>query len=112
VEIRDNIHNFLLNELKLKFNLDKTIITNARDDKAHFLGMDISITPVSTKPLRIVSRGVYTYRMRSMTKLLLMAPIKKLVLKLTEKGFAKHGGTPTRFARMIPFETHQIVKHF
>jgi len=112
VEIRDNIHNFLLNELKLKFNLDKTIITNARDDKAHFLGMDISITPVSTKPLRIVSRGVYTYRMRSMTKPLLMAPIKNLVLKLTEKGFAKHGGTPTRFARMIPFETHQIVKHF
>src|SRR5271156_612692 len=50
--------------------------------------------------------------MRSNTRPLLQAPIKKLVSKLTEKGFAKHGGTPTRLARMTPFETNQIVKHF
>jgi hypothetical protein len=46
------------------------------------------------------------------TRPLLQAPIKKLVAKLTEKGFAKNGGTPTRFNRMLPFENYQIVKHF
>jgi group II intron reverse transcriptase/maturase len=112
VEIREKIHHFLLSELKLNLNLEKTKITHARDDKAHFLGTDISITPLEKRPLRFVTRGSSNFRMRSNTKPLIMAPIKKLVLNLTEKGFAKHGGTPSRLARMIPFETNQIVKHF
>lgn len=112
VKTRDKIHQFLLDELKLNLNLDKTKITNARVDKAHFLGTDISITPLEKRPLRFITRGTSQFRMTAITKPLLQAPIKKLVSKLTEKGFAKHGGTPTRLARMTTFETNQIVKHF
>jgi group II intron reverse transcriptase/maturase len=111
VKIRDKIHQFLFDELKLNLNLDKTKITHARDDKAHFLGTDISITPLEKRPLRFITRGTSQFRMKANTKPLLQAPIKKLVSKLTEKGFARQGGTPTRLARMIPFETSQIVKH-
>jgi len=112
MEIRDKIHNYLQNALKLNLNLDKTVITHARNSKAHFLGTDISITPLDKRPLRLVNRGLSSYRMKSVTKPLLMAPIKKLVLKLTERGFAKNGGKPTYLARMLHFETNQIVKHF
>ena len=112
VKTRDKIHQFLFDELKLNLNLDKTKITHARVDKAHFLGTDISITPLEKRPLRFITRGTSQFRMKANTKPLLQAPIKKLVSKLTEKGFAKHGGTPTRLARMTPFETNQIVKHF
>ena len=61
VEIRDKIHNFLLNELKLNLNLDKTKITHARQDKAHFLGTDISITPLEKRPLRFITRGTSNF---------------------------------------------------
>ena len=112
VSIRENIHDFLLNNLKLNLNLDKTKITHARNNSAHYLGTDIKITPLNKRPLRIVTRGNSTYRMKTNTRPLLMAPIKKLVNKLTEKGFAKNGGIPTRSARFLHFETNQIVNHF
>jgi group II intron reverse transcriptase/maturase len=112
LEIRDKIHHYLHNELKLDLNLDKTIITHARESKAHFLGTDISVTPLNKRPLRLVKRGLSSYRTKTATRTLLVAPIKKLVLKLTERGFARNGGTPTYLARMLHFETNQIVKHF
>lgn len=110
--IREKIHRFLKEELKLELNLDKTVITNARKDKAHFLGTDISITPLNKRPLRFVTRGNTTYRIKTSTRPLLMAPIKKLVAKLIERKFSKNGGRPTCLKRMLPFETNQIVKYF
>jgi hypothetical protein len=112
ITIREKIHNFLLKDLKLNLNLDKTKITNARDDTAHFLGTDISITPLANRPLRLVIRGNTTFRMKSNTRPLLMAPISKLVEKLTEKGFARNGGKPTRAARFLHFDESKIVNHF
>jgi hypothetical protein len=112
MKLKEKIHAYLHNELKLDLNLDKTAITHARKSKAHFLGADISITPLDKRPLRLVNRGNTSFRMRTVTRPLLMAPITKLVLKLTEKGFAKNGGRPTYLARMLHFETNQIVKHF
>jgi group II intron reverse transcriptase/maturase len=112
VNIIKKIHTYLLDELKLNLNLDKTVITHARKSKAHFLGTDISITPLNKRPLRLINRGESKFRMRTATRPLLMAPITKLVKKLTERGFAKNGGRPTRLSRMIHFETNQIVKHF
>ena len=61
VEIRDKIHHFLLNELKLNLNLDKTKITHSRQDKAHFLGTDVSITPLEKRPLRFITRGTSNF---------------------------------------------------
>jgi nicotine oxidoreductase len=110
--IKNKIFNFLLNELKMNLNLDKTKITHAQDNAAHFLGTDIRITPLNTRPLRSINRGSKRYKFVTNTRLLLHVPADKLVAKLEERGFAKHGGTPTRLTRMIPFETSQIVKHF
>ena len=133
--IRNKIFEFLLNELKMNLNLDQTKITlglcqqrprprptQAQDSAAHFLGTDIIITPLSKRPLvplrkdqqklRSIIRGSKRYNSMTNTRPLLHVPAGKLVAKLEERGFAKHGGTPTRLTRMIPFETPQIVKHF
>jgi hypothetical protein len=93
VMIKNKIANFLLNNFKLKLNFDKTKIINAKDEDAYFLKTKLIITPLDKRPLR-------------------MAPITKLVNILTEKGLAKQGGKPTRSARFLHYETHQIVKHF
>lgn len=95
----------------MTLNLEKTKITHAQQSAAHFLGTDIRATPLDKRPLRFVRRGNEVYRSKTNTKLLLHAPLKKLVHKLEERGFAKAGGTPTRFTRMIHFEEAQIVNH-
>ena len=112
IEIRSKIHNFLLTELKMNLNLEKTKITHARNGVAHFLGTDIRLTPLDKRPLRIVNRGDQVLRMKSNTKPLLHAPIKTLVSKMEKRGFAKGGGVPTNLGRMLHFEPAQIVKHF
>lgn len=96
----------------MNLNLDKTKITHARNNAAHFLGTEIRITPLDKRPLRFVTRKDQTYWTKSNTRPLLYAPIRKLVDRLEQKGFAKGGGNPTRLARMIHFEPSQIVKHF
>ena len=110
--IRNKIFEFLLNELKMNLNLDKTKITHAQYSAAHFLGTDIRITPLSKRPLRSIIRGSQRYKSMTNTRPLLHVPVVKIVAKLEERGFAKHGGTPTRLTRLIPFESSQIVKHF
>jgi hypothetical protein len=110
--MRYKIFFFLQNELKLNLNLDNYKITHAKFDSAHFLGTDIRITPLLKKPSRLVIRVNARYQSKIGTRPQLLAPIKKIVNKLVEIGFAKPGGKPTRFTRMIPFETHQIVNQF
>jgi Type II intron maturase/Reverse transcriptase (RNA-dependent DNA polymerase) len=104
IAIRDNIHDFLLKDLKLNINLGNTKIIHAKSETAQFLGTEISIRPLANRPLRLFTA---TFR-----KPLLMAPISKLVEKLTEKGFARNGGTPSRSARLLHFTENKIVNHF
>lgn len=111
-EIRNKIHTFLHQELKLNLNLDKTKITHARKEAAHFLGTDVRITPLDKRPLRLVTRGAQKFRMMANTPPLLHAPVNKLIDKLVEKRFAKPGGKPSGSGRWIHFENHQIVKSF
>lgn len=114
VNIRNQMHDFLLNVLKLNLNLDKMKITHARDkDKsAHFLGTEIKMTDLEKRTLRNVTRGDATLNTTSNTIPLLMVPTQKLIEKLIENKFAQAGGKPTRNVRCIHFENHQIVKHF
>lgn len=110
--VRDKIFSFLLSVLKLNLNLDKAKITHARSEKAHFLASDIRITPLDKRPVRLVQRGNTSFLSKSATRPQLLAPISKLVETLEGKGLARHGGKPTRWTKMLPFENHQIVKHY
>lgn len=92
----DKINTFLTSELLLNLNLDKTKVTHARADMAHFLGTNIRITPLDKRPFRTVHRGDQTYLLKSATRPQLLAPIGKIVDRLTAKGIARHGGNPTR----------------
>lgn len=103
------INTFFSKEIKLTLNLEKSKITHARKNMAHFLGTDIRITPADKRPVRRVTRGDQSYLMKSNTRPQLLAPIPKLVDKLTSKGLARHGGTPHRWGKMIPFQDNQIV---
>jgi len=112
IAIREIIHTFLLKELKLNLNLEKTKITHARNEMAHFLGTDIRITPLDKRPTSLVIRGNGSYMARSATRPQLLAPIPIIVDRLIAKGLAKPGGAPTRWTKQIHFEVSQIINTY
>jgi group II intron reverse transcriptase/maturase len=86
-ELKDQIHAFL-SELKLDLSLEKTLITNARAEKANFLGVFIkrdasNISPPYTRRNR---RG-HRSRVNSSGILWITAPLKKITDRLTSKKF-------------------------
>jgi len=48
-DIRERLREFLNQELKLTLSMEKTIITHAADDKATFLGYEITVTKSETR---------------------------------------------------------------
>lgn len=110
--IRENLRIFLDEQLKLELSMQKTKITHARDEIAHFLGTDIRITPLELRPIRKSTRNGQTLISKAATRPQLLCPITKLIDKLIARGIAKPGGEPTSWGRMIHFETHQIVNHY
>ena len=49
VEIKEKIADFLSEQLHLELNQEKTLVTNARNEKAHFLGYEIHILHADDK---------------------------------------------------------------
>lgn len=49
VELKHKITKFLSDKLKLELNADKTLITNARSQKAKFLGYEVHILDEDSK---------------------------------------------------------------
>jgi group II intron reverse transcriptase/maturase len=83
--IKNNTKEFLKNNCGLELNSDKTIITNIGDNRWSFLGAEIVKLRKSPSFLRIgkIGKAVGTSR------LLIKAPIDKLLDKLIKAGFLK-----------------------
>lgn len=95
---------FLKNNLKLELNHHKTKITHMTRDKAFFLGTEIKVTDRKyTRSLRskYIRNGKLFERLPSTGRVKLYAPIKKLVDRLKENGFAKEVKMPARIKYVI-----------
>lgn len=81
-----------LRSIGLTLNLEKTQIISLRgNNKCHFLGVDFFIrksTDKHHKPVSLVKKNT-TIRQRFAPRIILHAPILKLLIKLKDKGFAK-----------------------
>jgi group II intron reverse transcriptase/maturase len=122
LKVVKDLRQFLNDELKLRLSESKTKITHATTEKVRFLGTEIRLTPYNKKPVRKVTLGgeqitkmaVFTPRFEEGAERRfpnLLAPIKDIVSKLCEKGFARKGmvGAPTRVGRFIHLELADIV---
>jgi hypothetical protein len=115
LKIREDLASFLKTELGLYLSLTKTLITPATKDKAHFLGVDIAITPYSKRKLVWSRRLDGSVRLTAQTsRPQLLAPISKIVAKLESKGYCKEGakGKPTRVGRLIHLTLPMIISHY
>lgn len=107
-----------LKSLGLTLNLDKTHITSLRNGKCSFLGIDFFIRKNSEehyKPTSLVKKDT-TIRQRFAPRLILQAPIKKLLKKLQDRGFVKRNSKgeffPIGKSNCIPLSHPQILNFF
>jgi nicotine oxidoreductase len=115
VEIKDSLALFLNHRLGLELSLAKTRITHSSEDKAQFLGFDLSITPYEKRQLVRSKRRDGSVRLTAQTsRPQILAPITKIVEKLASKGYCKNGkkGTPTRVGKLIHLSLPMIINHY
>lgn len=123
-DMRDtkNIRSMISNKLQtlgLTLNLEKTHITSLRKGVCHFLGVDFKIRKNSEehfKPVRVVKKGETSIRQRFTPRLILMAPILKLLEKLLKQGFVKRSSLGEFFPKgkqgLSQLSHPQILNYF
>ena len=108
IEIRNAIKEYLNLNLKLELNIQKTNIIHTTTDHADFLGHHIKCTPMQKHPVAYNKKGKLV---RKTTNTQLLAPIRIIVSKLNDKGFAKNG-RPTRNGRYINYDLWNIIQSY
>lgn len=112
---KQDLSNYL-DSLSLSINQEKTLITCASKKPVYFLGYEISVTPKSKEPIITKVFSTRTVKSRNPTRIILNAPIRKIVEKLVQNGYAKNTktrlGFPTRVGRWIHEEPHVIIKNY
>jgi hypothetical protein len=121
VNLKEEINEYLVNHLRLNLNLEKTKITNAKKDKAHFLGAEIyrpTSRNLGSKEIR-KSVGPRSYMSRiPATKLALHMPVKKIVQKLQNqqlceiRDYEKGQIYPTGKASWINLDLKEILLRY
>ncbi|MBE0439296.1 MAG: hypothetical protein IBX57_05885 [Gammaproteobacteria bacterium] len=109
IRLKDEIQKFLNNRLNQKLNDFKTLIIHAETSSAYFLGYRIHRTPIVKMS---VKQDIVDRKVKTGSKLILDAPIKTIVKKLIDKGYATPNFQPTRNSRLINFELFQIIEHY
>jgi len=112
LDFKNNLNEFLINELSLTLSLDKTKITHSTTSRAIFLGTEIHITPYKKKPIRRLKRIGELRITKVSPRPQLSAPIDKIVQKLEERGYCKSLVKPTRIGKLIHYNLEIIIDHY
>jgi group II intron reverse transcriptase/maturase len=110
-QVKEELKTFLSQRLKLTLSAEKTKITHARKEQAHFLGTRLAIGREG------IQRVVTTYngsarpiRRRSTgSEIVMTAPRDELIKKLHNKGFCTAKGQPTTKLGWIHLDAEQII---
>ncbi len=109
--VKEELKTFLSQRLKLTLSAEKTKITHARKEQAHFLGTRLAIGREG------VQRVVTTYngsarpikRRSTGSEMVMTAPKEELIKKLHAKGFCTAKGQPTTKLGWIHLDADQII---
>ena len=108
-QIVDECKTFLFEQLKLTLNIEKTKITHSQLDSAIFLGYRVYKTKLSKMKIAYNLKGQLS---RRTTTTVLDGPIDRIVGKLTERGYTKKDGSPTRNGRLISHTLYDMIEHY
>lgn len=112
IHTKNNVKEFLKQNCGLELNPDKTIITNISDNNWYFLGAEIVKLKKNISFLRVGRTG----KAVGTSRLLIKAPIDKLLEKLAKSGFVRRNaaGTylPKLFGSIINLDHHDIISFY
>jgi nicotine oxidoreductase len=110
--IKEELRTFLQENLKLTLSEEKTRITHAREEQAHFLGTFVSVgsTAGGAKVALTKNGSGHLIKRRSTGKEILMkAPTKSLIQRLHTKGFCTVEGKPIAKRGWSSLDADQII---
>lgn len=122
-EIKEQIKNFIKEELLLELNIEKTKITSAIKSRALFLGSQIRISKSRTQDQK---RRINSYKNNGrkirarnpIGYILMLAPIEKITKRLAEQGickiknFSKREVIPCSKTAWVNLESHSIINKY
>jgi hypothetical protein len=110
-QVKEELKTFLGQHLKLTLSEEKTRITHARKEQAHFLGTRIAIGREGIQRVVTTNNGSGRPIKRRSTgsEIVMMAPKEELVKKLHSKGFCTASGWPTTKLGWIHLDVDQIL---
>lgn len=113
-QIKEELKRFLGHRLKLTLSEEKTQITHARKEQAHFLGTRLAIGREGVQRVVTTNNGSGRPIQRRSTgsEIVMTAPRNELVKKLHAKGFCTTTGYPTTKLAWIDLDTDQIILLF
>lgn len=88
-EIYDKVKIFLENALLLEMSVEKTLITNIKKNRAKFLGAEIRSLVSRTFDNKKTKRSYKGTKRAPSGKIILLAPIEKIIKKLQDQGICK-----------------------
>jgi len=115
VEVLGKIRLFLLDNLKLTLNQEKTLITQFSKDFISFLGVIIKNTWKRVKRVCPTKKKMVNQKVRVLSRVILCAPIKKIFEKATDSGFffkRSDKFVPTKVGRLINLDHADIVGYY
>lgn len=102
-EILQKVEKFVMEKLKLKFNPDKTGITNYSTEPVHFLGFKIRAPhhKGSVKPIETIQVGEKLFQRRKKIRIRIDMDVKKVLNKLQSNGFIKKRTSHTKHDELV-----------
>ena len=113
-QIKEELKQFLGHHLKLTLSEEKTQITHARKEQAHFLGTRLAIGREGVQRVVTTNNGSGRPIQRRSTgsEIVMTAPKEELIKKLHAKGFCTATGQPTTKLGWIYLDADQIITLF
>lgn len=110
-QVKEELSTFLSQHLKLTLSTEKTKITQARKEQAHFLGTDLTIGRGGEQRVVTTFNGTARPIRRRSTgsEMVMTAPLTDLIRKLHTKGFCTVTGQPTTKKEWIHLEGDQLI---
>lgn len=113
IKIKEEIGNYLLNELHATLSQEKTLITNIKEKPAHFLGFEIK-TYRSKKISKIInknkSKETKTTAKTAGSRVFAGIDKQRLINRLHMKGYCDQDGFPREISKLSNLEAFTIIE--
>lgn len=112
--LRERARNFLRESLKLELSMEKTKVSNLRDELVHFLGFALKVPSPKEAKVSDFKSGQFGLKRRVShgASVKVNIPLDEVKNRLTSRGFCDASGFPTHHKGLLALDKDQIVTQY